>query len=60
MKPSRTKMMRELEAAGWRRWQSRPKEPTYWIDPLGLILEKERTEMAYAILEKRRANGIGR
>ena len=57
---SKKQKMRELEAAGWTRHVPRPKEPTYWNDPLGLLGERPRTEQAYEILCRRRAHGVGR
>lgn len=57
---TRTAKMKALEAAGWKRYVPRPKEPTYWLDPLGLLGYKPRTNEAYDLLMRRQKNGIGK
>lgn len=57
-RPSKREMAAKLLVNGWT--PSRVgHEPTFWADPLGLLGHRERTEGAFALLERRLANGIG-
>ncbi len=54
---TRREMARRLEAAGWKPVR-RSHEPVYWRDPLECETMGWRTEIAFAMLEKREKAGI--